>query len=148
MLDGLIGQRIREVGRSMDLVWIGIGNDICLELPNGLHKIKTRYALHIQTPFRIKYKDEKLVGYADMLCMYEDENLFDRKIRNINRRIKNDRLLIESYNIGTYNDLTIVGKGFQLEVFICGYNDDESWRLLEVGGIHLVVNNNRYELIN
>ena len=138
-LDNLVMLPVRVIGRSSNMLWIGIGEKVKLLDVEGKEREVSTYALHIQCRWRIvnKEKREILLAASDFYSPKEDiedysnfdwepqgNNLFDEKSQNWLIR---ERKCIwgDLFLTFTNND--------RLEIFITSTEEIEGWRIFECG---------------
>lgn len=148
------GAQIRKIGRAINIVWINF---------NGIDGKK--YALHLQTFFRLCNKNNILITDCDKYLPIDKLSstpLFD--LKTFNYDIQGDNLFdewvkyqgetllynsfVDKVEVNTYGDLTIYfSNNLTLSIFLDTSNDDECWRIFELhsGEKHFVVTGNRIE---
>lgn len=145
----LIGKKIRKIGRSGNMVWILIGNEI---MQDNQKRRKYEYALHLQCPWRIEEmgKKEILVADDDIYSPKKDvewsndfnwdiqgNNAFDEKVTEL---FNNREYTICDCSQSCFNELEIKCiEGIRLVTFLNSSSNLENWRLLDnVNRKHIV----------
>ena len=122
-IDKLNNMKIINIGRFIDMLCTGFGNDIM------------EYALHIQSPWRITDKESRAIIAAQLEVftgLTEDKKLtvFDVNLNKLNEKIRKRKVTLCSIN--DYGDLKIdLENKYVLEVFGDSSEVKEYWRLLE-----------------
>ena len=127
----LIGTELIDVGRAANMVWLHFTKDE-----------ESKYALHLQCPFRFETNEGILVTsgdmyfpatsfneeYSDYAYDVQEKNLFDEKAV----------MLINGYYVqelitGKHNDLHIEFSGeISLNTFTNSSTNEEQWRFFQV----------------
>lgn len=156
-LEQLHGEKISDIGRVSNMLWLGIGDIIEILNRKGELVKKSAISLHVQSAWKIvnSQKKEILVASSDFYSPkstidkenfdwnkfdwdVQGNNLFDQKAANwLNTR---SPIYIEKYNINRYGDLELVfSNSEQLRIFVNSSNNTEAWRLFRFRGEkHLV----------
>lgn len=162
-LDQICGEKITNIGRASNMLWIGIGDTIKIFDKEGKMIEKSMIALHIQCSWKLvnSPKKEILVASSDFyfpkstideedfkLDNFEwdiqGNNLFDEKVKAwLETRNSID---IKGYNINEYGDMQIIfSNDERLKIFIDSSDDTEAWRLFRLdSGKHLVFTGQGY----
>ena len=94
-LDSLIGMPLWSSGRAADLEWFQFGQRRRVKARNGTKEVG-EYALHIQCAWRIRHRDQVIVGSRDLYFPPENTDVpiedFDWDVQGANRR---DRRIAE-----------------------------------------------------
>ena len=146
-LDNLVMLPVRVIGRTSNMLWIGIGEKVKLLDVNGREREVSTYALHIQCRWRIVNKERReiLLAASDFYSPKEDiddysnfdwepqgNNLFDEKSQNW--LIRESPIYIKKYKINMWGDLFITfTNNDRLEIFITSTGETEGWRVFECG---------------
>lgn len=163
-LDQICGEKIAYIGRTSDMMWIGIGDIVEIMDQKGKLIERSRFALHVQCSWKIvnSQKKEIIVASSDFYfpqSTIDDEdfyvenfewdiqgkNLFDKKAKKwFDTR---SSININSYNINEYGDLQIIfSNNERLRIFVDSSDNTEAWRLFNVlSGKHLVFTGQGYQ---
>jgi len=158
VLNKIIGEKIKKIGRTADMMWVCFGKDVNTVNYKGESVVKTKYSFNIQCSWRIKnekqilfasndiYKPNSLTEQTDDFDWdIQGNNLFDEKSKTWLKQIDN-HYIIEAV-LNSCNDLFLtLSNGDVLETFIDTSEDDECWRLLDYGENHIVVTGSDVQL--
>ena len=129
----IVGYRLINIGRCLDLCWIIFENSAI------------EYSLHLQCSWRISSDGAVLLTKMDIIENYEDNPYFDENIEDLRQKLK-EGVLVEDVSVSDLNDVTIrFSNSWKLEIFI---NDrEECWRFFGNGKdrAHQVVYANNLE---
>ena len=143
----IVGEEFRYVFRAGNMLTLGFGNDIDYERKNIAKEIVARYALHIQTSWRMISGDRIILGVDDFYisqngvtyqefeenCGY-GKSMFDLNSARVNEYLSKMRINVLRIEGNDHGDLTIYFEnGYLLEVFVSNSSYDESWRFFEIG---------------
>lgn len=157
-LSGLAGERLRYIGRAVDLVWIGFGEDVEIEERRGGTRIVARRALHLQCPWRISRDSLPLVGSQDVYRSPGSDELdddavdraggtaFDVAARALTAEAEQLDLRVTSLAADEWGGLRLVlDGGLTLEALPLSTRSTELWRYIvfDEPGHHLVVFDDR-----
>ena len=160
-------QPFNEIIRTGAMLSLGFGEKIktqsAYKTNEGVFGVKetqkSKYAVHIDCLFRISYNDKILLTKEDMFrpsTMMDDNNFneesfnwdmkgnnkFDAEITNI-FDLSRQTPLVKSINVTSFGDLCIaLSNGYAIEVLIDTNEEEECWRIFEVGNIkapHVVI---------
>lgn len=99
ILGELVNEKIFDIGRAADLLWIHIGEKILVKNYKGLDVEKGSYAIHVQCPWRIIHHGKLVLGNMDIYrhkdSIVESEfdwseignSVFDEKIEKIKNEV-------------------------------------------------------------
>lgn len=148
------GAQICKIGRAINIVWINF---------HGIDGKK--YALHLQTFFRLCNKNNVLITDYDKYLptdklsstpLFElktfnydvqGDNLFDEWVKHQGEILLYNSV-VDKVEVNTYGDLTIYfSNNLTLSIFLDTSGDDECWRIFELpsGEKHFVVTGNKIE---
>lgn len=134
------------IGRTASMAWL------------GFHNRDAQYALHLQTAFRIRSKNQILIANLDMFEPANsiennpsfDWNTFNWDVQGLNRydewtnqfkKEYGESLWVRNVNVNSFGDLTIVmDQDIVIEVF-ANASTEECWRFFKRNAEeeHLVV---------
>ena len=143
-------QQFRYIGRAGNLAWLGFGEDVICKNYKGENRIKSRYALHIQCPFRITLREKKKLGSYDMYepnstinCSDDfkwnesGKNLYDEKASMITQELSLNDIRVVDVNSNEMGDLVIrLSNGWIIEAFTNSSSEMEEWRIFETGNLN------------
>jgi len=145
-LTKLLNQRIQEIGRAANMLWIAFGEPItCINI-KGKPVIKSEFALHIQCNWAIMDDYQILLSDDDFYIPRDgvSSQLFEMEQFGNSRFDEVSVKLNATFKAGSVNvahlDINVSG-GFCLElsnhsmIKVCPYNplEGESWRFLMPG---------------
>jgi len=140
----LIGQPLSGIKRASDMGDFGFGEKRAYKIYNGKERIAPFLALHIQCPFRLISRNERIVFSAyDMYLSHNGErmegmtwdvcgvNLYDIKTNEWIR--SSPPLFVKAAKINNQGDLRIVfNTNDRLEIFVNCSTEVECWRFFEL----------------
>jgi len=143
----LQGKEFRKIGRASNLCWMHFGETVITKDYKGVEREVGKYAIHLQSPWRIKEVDSEriIIASGDLyepnsLLEWTEEfdwdikgnNLFDEKINYWHN--KWEAMYVENVTINKLGDLQILfSNGIILESFMDMSIDEEGWRFFECG---------------
>lgn len=162
-LNQLNGQSICAIGRTANMIWIGIGeagNDVENRTDDAA---KSLFSLHIQSAWRIinKEKTEIILASSDMYSpskKMESEKAFEWDVQGNNLfdekapiwLEKESTLYIKEYKLNRWGDLLLVLSNRDcIEIFVDSSDYTESWRFFKCHSNeeHLVVTGLGFEFV-
>lgn len=152
----LVGKPFRSIGRAEDLVWLGFGDLVKKVSFDGQEKLVARYALHLQTGWRIiRNESEIVIGFGDLFldppqsmpCSDKIENRFDARIEKL---LSESPFPVVSEIIADNLGGLIINFApeLRLEILPMDSEGSEQWRFFEMDstGEHFVVPHEREPL--
>ncbi|WP_156213199.1 hypothetical protein [Lentzea aerocolonigenes] len=144
-LEELVGERWNAIGRAADLLWLGFGNRHEVVNHRGETREVSKYALHVQCPWRVRFDDQLVTGSSDIYrpgpdWIGEDDfdwdvqgvNLFDMRASELAERLTSEAVVVASVEVTTWGDLAIsLSNGYQVEVLRTGSVREEDWRFFK-----------------
>lgn len=151
------GQNLKHISRAGSMVNIGVGemvkHKVAHKEDNGKISVKEvlapKYALHIDSFFRIYKENELLIAKGDMFCPCNEieqgkdfdidnfdwekqgSNALDAKIKEY---LSSEDLIVQEILLNDFNDLKMVfTNGICIEIFADCTEEQECWRFFEVG---------------
>lgn len=149
-LNWLLQKKIINLGETVNMLRIGIGNEIEVTDRNGkLRKIGT-IAIHVQCPWRIiNNSTNKVVLSAYDIDASKDltDNLDNDGITNTFQKkckewLESGEKIITDYSINSLGDLKLIlGNGEIIEIYVDTCGDFECWRAFKTNSKekHLVM---------
>lgn len=148
------GETVGRIGRAGNMMWLEIGPVCRVTNFRGDEVEKSKYALHVQAPWRIVNENEKIIfAFSDFYMPrgkvewtedfewdVQGANLFDEKAESWLKEV--EEACIKKIEMDSLGDLKIsFSNGDRLEIFIDSSTDIESWRLFKSDSNkkHLVV---------
>ena len=153
-LTKLLSQRMQEIGRAADMLWIGFGDDIIYVNLKGMSVVKSEYALHIQCNWEITDGNEVILDQGDFnipedetpLELFDVEQFgnskFDKMSVEFNTTIKANPTYVVSFDAYITGGFRLeLSNNFMMRVYPSSPPEGESWRFLMPGSDeeHLVV---------
>ena len=141
----LIDQPLRSIGRAANMLLIGFGENISRVDYQGNNEEVSRIALHVQCPWRMVDKENKLILFARS-DIYEPNSTvewtedFNWDIQGINMFDEKAKIWIESnpglyvkdLRINIFRDLRVfLSNDTVLDVYVDSSTEKECWRLFE-----------------
>jgi hypothetical protein len=140
----LVGMPLWSLGRAADLAWFQFGSRRTVKGWKGKEKEVGDYALHVQSPWRIRLGNSIVVGRGDIFCTPEETNEptpadFDWERGNRFDRIAQEffqnesrQFTVQTVEAGEAGSLVIaLEEGYNLEIFPHDSEGDEHWRFLK-----------------
>ena len=143
----LVGLSTRYIGRAANIAWLGFGSDVVIKTHKGEERVLAKYALHLQTTFRVLSLEKVLFGSYDM---YEPNtktkwtedfqwdvqgaNYYDEHANELTMELERGEILVTKIDATSYGDLTItLSNELVLEVYVDRGKESECWRFFEPG---------------
>jgi hypothetical protein len=147
-INAIIGQKFSAIGRSWTMAWLGFGQEKVTLDRKGKEVVKSEFALHLQTPWRISdsHVNCLIITSEDMyeppsttdFDAFEWEefnwdiqggNLYDERVKNMNLAASDIRVL--DVTVNDYFDICITfSNGWCLQAFTAS-SQREIWRFFE-----------------
>lgn len=149
----LVGESFSGVGRAATLGVLSFGSEVSVTNHRTRElMINSKYAVHVQCPFRVSRSGFVLLGSDDMsrAAKSTDEGLeiigpwtaFDVAARALDTRLQEARVSVVGVDLRPPGDLRIeIEADIAVEIFPASGSAVEAWRFLERGGEHLVFPN-------
>jgi hypothetical protein len=142
-LEMLVGKMLWSSGRAADLQWFAFGERRTVEGLRGKPKEVGEHALHVQCAWRIRQRDQVVVGSSDLYLPREsnDDRLedFNWDVQGGNRRDKHiadlfqnetTQFLVKEVRAAEAGSFTIILESeYALDVFPDDSLGDEHWRV-------------------
>lgn len=140
ILENMVNQKARAIGRASDLLWLGLGKTIDDTDYKGRAIKKSEYSLHLQCPWRIKDRNDFVVVASydmyepnsktdwseDFNWDIQGNNLYDEKVKIW---FEEQERFVVAYELKTNLDLIVIfDDGTFLEIFINTTTEVECWR--------------------
>ena len=154
-LTKLLNQKLREIGRTANMLWIGLGDDIVYVNIRGQSEIRSEYALHIQCDWEIVCNSETIVCQDDFykakdssVTLPDDEeppfgeSKFDETVANSNEIIRANPVYVINFDTDAKGGFHLkLSNDFMIKVYPYAPSEGESWRFLMPGSDdrHLVI---------
>jgi len=145
-LTNLLNQRLQEVGRAANMLWICFGEQIEVKNIRGEYVIKYKYALHIQCDWKISggakininqddfYKSSVNPSSEFADIMEFGNNKFDDISYDFNNIIKTNLIYVVNFEVDTTGGFKLVlNNGTTICVQAGIPSEGESWRFLMPG---------------
>ena len=143
----LMNQKLNYLGRAASMLDMGFGDDVeCISFINGDKRIVSRFALHVQSSWRIIKQNSIVLAQKDFFepkdeLSYEEfqkesfgNSQFDARSEIFNVSFRKEPLYISQIFANDFGDVTIhFGSNYHLEVFVDVSGNQESWRFFEPG---------------
>ena len=140
MCNPLVGYPLKYIGRSIDLVKIGFGEELSRKNLRGVEVHTYLFSLHLQCPFRIVKEGKILVGYNDLFVSSDgsisqvdleikESLIFDKRVNENLSFLVGEQ--VQSVVLSNTRDLEIKLNSYCIEVFITNSTDREDWRLFK-----------------
>ena len=136
----LLQKKIISIGETVNMLRIGIGDEIEVTDRNGkLIKIGT-FAVHIQCPWRVvnKLKNKVVLSSYDIDASKELTDTIDNDLttnsfqKRCNDWLDNDEKIITDYSFNSLGDLKLIlCNGEVIEIYVDTCEDYECWRAFE-----------------
>ncbi|MCL2046894.1 MAG: hypothetical protein FWG88_10985 [Oscillospiraceae bacterium] len=156
-LFSLQGERFRYTYRAGNMLTMGFGEDKTHVRHDGTIRVVARYALHVQSSWRLLKDNSIVLGCDDFYIAqngvtYEEfkvdggfgKSIFDSNSTFLNEYIEHRHICVLKIEASDFGDLVIsMDDNYRLEVMYNSSVLDESWRFFEVGSEkkHFVVFN-------
>lgn len=149
MLQKLIGQPLVDMWRVLNMAVFAFGDDVKWISTDSGERTGSRYALHVQCPFRLLRNGRVLVGSDDLWVEAknpsavrssegQEETYYDLVVSRIVRGTKESPLIVRSIRTSGCGDLALdLSDGVAIEVVPTSARPSEAWRFLERGGEHV-----------
>ena len=157
VLSPLVNEEFRYIFRAGNMLTLGFGEDVEYLKYNGQKMISAKYAIHVQTSWRISINDVISVGSLDFNIpnketsydeFYKDINggfgksLFDTKSHEINEYLIMTPTKVVGVCANDFGDLHVhMEHNISLDVFVDSAKQDEHWRFFiqNDGSKHFIV---------
>jgi hypothetical protein len=143
-LDVLIGKALWSSGRAADLEWFQFGQLRTVKDFHGDAKEVGEYALHVQCAWRIRHRDQVVVGSRDVYVPPQESadqprdfgwdvqgaNRCDTRIAELFQK-ETQRFLVQQVEVGEAGAFTVIlNSEYALDVFPNDSLSSEHWRIL------------------
>jgi len=160
-LDRIKGEKVSDIGRCANMLWLAIGNTYEGVDWKGNAVEKCVFALHIQCEWRVVNRERKEILFAmsdfyspnsslqdetDFEWDIQGNNLFDEKSKLWLREAS--PVYVEDYSLNSWGDLHLFfSNGDRLDLFVDSSDNTEAWRLFDTTSSepHLVFTDAGYE---
>jgi hypothetical protein len=156
--DQVIGEMLAEIGRALDIAIFSFGENIPWRNAYGDADVRSRFALHVQCPFRVLVRDKTLLRSEDIyrplagtaredflsggwhLSPEEEEpTVFDAKVRSLAPLLTAERPIVEHVNLSSDGNLKLSLSGnLVIDVLPPRSTDREAWRFFDRQGCYVV----------
>jgi hypothetical protein len=144
-LAALLGESLWSSGRAADLEWFQFGQRRMVKSARGETKEVGEYALHIQCAWRIRHKEQVVVGARDLYYPPEESDdrpeEFDWDVQGANRRDKRiaelfqnetRQFFVRKVEVGEAGHFTLIfDNDYALDVFPDDSLRGEHWRIFK-----------------
>jgi hypothetical protein len=152
----VIGETLTEIGRALDMAIFSFGQNIPWRDAFGSNDVRSRFALHVQCPFNVLFRDKALLRSEDIRRPLagekkeeflrggwhlngEDPTVFDAKVRSLAPVLAAERPVVENVSLDPTGDLKLSLSGnLMINVMPPGSADKEAWRFFDRQGQHAV----------
>ena|GEM_PF-1838518 len=150
----LLNERLQEIGRAANMLWICFGDDKIYINLKGQPIVQSEYALHVQCDWEILNGNEIMLDQEYFyhpkdeatLQLFEEEHFgnskFDESAIKFNAAIKANPTHVVSFEVYmTCGFKLVLSNNFTINVYPYSSLDGESWRFLppDFDEKHLVV---------
>ena len=154
VLTKLLGQRLKEIGRAANMLWVGFGDDIIYVNLKGKPIVKSEYALHVQCDWEIAFGNEVVLKRNDFDIpkdktsrqLFDAEQFgnsrFDKISMEFNAAIKANPTYVVNYSLHMTGELELeLSDNLVIKIYPNSPSEGESWRFMMSGSDegHLVV---------
>jgi len=144
----LIGERFAAIGRTANLLWVGLGNELVqTTIYPRRHAKRTpfprvipQYSLHVQCAWRLTCADEILCANGDFYTVKDESiewdvfsnNHFDEKRDILAQRLQCETIRVRHITADDFGGLRIcLDQNMALEIFPNNSRKEEQWRFFE-----------------
>ena len=153
-LTKLLNQKLDEIGRAANMLWIGFGKQIPSVNFRGEHVLKSEYAIHIQCNWEIVDGEKIILEQNDFYkpktgispeCFDEEQlgaSKFDEIVNSINDIIKASPVHVINFYVDETGGFQLnLSNSFKIKIYPDSPMEGESWRFLMPGSTneHLVI---------
>lgn len=141
-LMGLVGTHAARLGRSAGMLWFGFGDDVEI-IVKQKPKTVSRFALHVQCPWRIVDNGNVIVASSDIYYPPDGEyhrdfewdiqgaNRFDVHAVELNRLFSDHPMMVAQVVADAYGGIEIVfDNNLRFEIFPNSSFRHEFWRFI------------------
>jgi hypothetical protein len=156
LIEIVIGETLTEIGRALDMAIFSFGQNIPWRDAFGSSDVRSRFALHVQCPFNVLFRDKALLRSEDIQRPLADEKkeeflrsgwhlngedptVFDAKVRSLAPVLAAERPAVENVSLDSTGNLRLSLSGnLVINVLPPRSIDKEAWRFFDRQGQHVV----------